>query len=53
MNVNKISNKKRKKRTENMRQHLSVIIKRKISSTSAVEIERLSPTENMRCYYAA
>lgn len=53
MNTNKISNKKRKKRTENMRQHLSVIIKRKISSTSAVEIKRLSPTENMRCYYAA
>lgn len=48
MNTNEISNKKRKKRTENMRQHLSVIIKRKISSTSAVEIERLSPTENMR-----
>lgn len=53
MNVNKSSNKKRKKQKENMRQHLSVTIKRKISSTSAVEIERLSPTENMRCYYAA
>lgn len=52
MNANKTSNKKRKKQTENMRQHLSVTIKRKISSTSAVEIERLNPTENMRCYYA-
>ncbi len=42
-----------KKQMENMRQHLPVTIKRKISSTSAVEIERLNPTENMRCYYAA
>lgn len=52
MNANKISNKKRKKQTENMRQHLSVTIKRKISATPAVEIEQLNPTGNMRCYYA-
>lgn len=52
MNRNKITNKKWNKQTENIRQHLSVTINRKISFTSVVEIERLIPTEKMRCYYA-